>query len=158
MSKLSIVTLGCPKNAIDSEGLGGLLGAAGHEPSRIPTRADVVIVNTCGFIDPARRETVEEVLELADLKETQRSQGPRSSPAVWWRARPTSSTDSLPEVDAFVDFAAYPLVAEIVDGAAAGTLTKRIFRRPRHPLRPGLLGRDDRRGPRLRFGRAPWAY
>ena len=63
MSRFSIVTLGCPKNAIDSEGLGGLLGAAGHEVVDEPEAAEVVVVNTCGFIDPARRETVEEVLD-----------------------------------------------------------------------------------------------
>ncbi|HZA20920.1 MAG TPA: 30S ribosomal protein S12 methylthiotransferase RimO, partial [Actinomycetota bacterium] len=68
MSRVAIVTLGCPKNAIDSEGLGGLLAAGGHDVIEGPESAEVVLVNTCGFIDPARRETVEEVLDLAELK------------------------------------------------------------------------------------------
>ncbi|MBA3290387.1 MAG: 30S ribosomal protein S12 methylthiotransferase RimO, partial [Actinobacteria bacterium] len=54
MAKVSIVTLGCPKNAVDSEGLGGLLAARGHEVSDEVDDAEVVLVNTCGFIDPAR--------------------------------------------------------------------------------------------------------
>jgi ribosomal protein S12 methylthiotransferase len=57
LSKVSIVTLGCPKNSIDSEGLGGMIAAAGNELVEDPALAEVVLVNTCGFIDPARRET-----------------------------------------------------------------------------------------------------
>jgi tRNA A37 methylthiotransferase MiaB len=68
--KVSIRTLGCPKNSVDSEGLAGMLQAGGHEVSQDPDGADVVLVNTCGFIDPARRETIEEVLDLAELKES----------------------------------------------------------------------------------------
>ncbi len=63
MAKVSIVTLGCAKNDVDSEGLGGLLQAGGHEVVSDPDGSDVVLVNTCGFIDPSRRETVERVLD-----------------------------------------------------------------------------------------------
>ena len=157
MSKFSIVTLGCPKNSIDSEGLGGLLVAAGHEAADAPESADVVIVNTCGFIDPARRETVEEALDLAELKETDGLKGLILTGCLVARSA-DELADSLPEVDAFVDFAAYPLVGEIVEGAAAGTLTQRIFGDPGTRFDPAYWDATIAAAPRIRFGRAPWAY
>jgi len=58
-------TLGCPKNEVESEGMAQLLGAAGHVAAPEPDSADVLIVNTCGFIDPAREESVAALRELA---------------------------------------------------------------------------------------------
>ncbi|MBU0490938.1 MAG: 30S ribosomal protein S12 methylthiotransferase RimO [Chloroflexi bacterium] len=63
-----ILTLGCPKNDVDSEGMGQLLNAAGHAPVADPAWADVLIVNTCGFIDPARDESLAALSELAAAK------------------------------------------------------------------------------------------
>jgi ribosomal protein S12 methylthiotransferase len=156
MPKVSIVTLGCPKNAIDSEGLGGMLAAAGHSMVESPEGADVVLVNTCGFIDPARRETVEEVLDLADLKENGLSALVMTGCLVAREAGELE--DSLPEVDALVDFAAYPRIAEIVSGAAAGTLTERVFGDPGTRFDPAYWDATIEAAPRVRFGRAPWAY
>ena len=106
MSRVSIVTLGCPKNSVDSESLGGMLATGGHDVIDEPLGADVIVVNTCGFIDPARRETVQEVLDLAELK----SSGARGLILTGCLvARAADDLEqSLPEVDAFVDFAAYP--------------------------------------------------
>ncbi|MGI8775530.1 MAG: 30S ribosomal protein S12 methylthiotransferase RimO [Actinomycetota bacterium] len=157
MSTVSIVTLGCPKNAIDSEGLGGLLAASGHQVIEDPEAADVVLVNTCGFIDPARRETVEEVLDLAELKTSAQLRGLIMTGCLV--ARSAGELDeSLPEVDAFVDFAAYPRISEIVTGAAAGTLTTRIFGEPGTRFDPAYWDATIAAAPRLRFGRTPWAY
>lgn len=157
MSTFSIVTLGCPKNSIDSEGLGGMLVASGHEIAQSPESAEVVIVNTCGFIDPARRETVEEALDLAELKETHGLQGLILTGCLVARSA-DELADALPEVDAFVDFAAYPRVSEIVEGAAAGTLTERIFGDPGTRFDPAYWDATIAAAPRIRFGRAPWAY
>ena len=157
MSRVAIVTLGCPKNAIDSEGLGGLLEAGGHEIAEHPEGADVVLVNTCGFIDPARRETVEEVLDLAELKQTAGLKGLVIAGCLVARSA-TELADSLPEVDALVDFAAYPQVADIVAGASAGTLTQRIWGDPGTRFDPAWWDATIAAAPRVRFGRAPWAY
>src|SRR5918992_5003583 len=101
MSDVAIVTLGCPKNAVDSENLGGLVSPEGHSIVDDPEAADVVMVNTCGFIDPARRETVEEILELADLKDKSLKGLVLTGCLV---ARSASDlAESLPEVDALVD-------------------------------------------------------
>jgi ribosomal protein S12 methylthiotransferase len=66
--------------------------------------------------------------------------------------------EAMPEVDAFVDFAAYPRVAEIVSGAAAGTLAERIHGEPGTRFDPAWWDASIAASPRLRFGRAPWAY
>jgi len=66
--KYHIVTLGCPKNIVDSEGMGGILAAQGHTSVAQPSDADVVIVNTCSFIASARNETLGVLREMADGK------------------------------------------------------------------------------------------
>jgi ribosomal protein S12 methylthiotransferase len=157
MPRVSIVTLGCPKNAIDSEGLGGLLAEAGHELTARPESADVVLVNTCGFIDPARRETVEEVLELAELKRDSGLKGLVLTGCLVARSA-NELEGSLPEVDALVDFAAYGRIGEIVDQVAAGTLTVKIHGDPGTRFDPAWWDATIAASPRVRFGRAPWAY
>jgi ribosomal protein S12 methylthiotransferase len=66
--KYHIVTLGCPKNAVDSEGMGGILTAQGHETVDSAAEADVVIVNTCSFIAAARDETLDVLADLGKRK------------------------------------------------------------------------------------------
>jgi ribosomal protein S12 methylthiotransferase len=157
LARVSIVTLGCPKNAVDSEGLGGLLVAGGHEIVRAPEVADVVLVNTCGFIDPARRETVEEVLDLAELKGEAGLKGLILTGCLVARAADDLAL-SLPEVDALVDFAAYHRVPEIVSDVAAGILTTRVHGSPGTRFDPAYWDATIAAAPRVRFGRAPWAY
>ena len=67
--KYHVITLGCPKNAVDSEGMQGLLLGQGHEAAASVEAADVVIVNTCSFIQAARDETVGLLRELAGAKQ-----------------------------------------------------------------------------------------
>ncbi|MDQ4126163.1 MAG: MiaB/RimO family radical SAM methylthiotransferase, partial [Actinomycetota bacterium] len=157
MSRVAIVTLGCPKNSIDSEGLGGMLDAAGHSVTEDPSAADVVVVNTCGFIDPARRETVQEVLDLAELKQDGDLKGLVLTGCLVARSA-DDLAEALPEVDALVDFAAYPRIAEIVAGAAGGTLPQRVYGDPGTKFDPAYWDATIAGGPRIRFGRAPWAY
>ena len=68
--KVGMVSLGCPKNLVDSEVMMGLLARQGYELTADSTAADVLVVNTCGFIDSARQESVETILEMARLKKT----------------------------------------------------------------------------------------
>ncbi|MGQ9585888.1 MAG: 30S ribosomal protein S12 methylthiotransferase RimO [Anaerolineae bacterium] len=63
--RIFLESLGCPKNAVDAEKMGELLRRAGHRLVSDPTRADCIIVNTCGFIEPARQESLRTLRELA---------------------------------------------------------------------------------------------
>ena len=67
-SRFYVETLGCPKNQVDSDKLAGTLVADGMEPTEEPGRADLIVVNTCAFIDAARRESIDTVLALADRR------------------------------------------------------------------------------------------
>jgi ribosomal protein S12 methylthiotransferase len=68
MDTVSLITLGCPKNTVDSERMHRLLERNGYNVSEDATEADVVVVNTCGFIQPAKEESISTILDAADLK------------------------------------------------------------------------------------------
>src|SRR5215210_3701989 len=68
--KVGMVSLGCPKNLVDSEVMMGMLARQGFEITNDSLSADVLVVNTCGFIDSARQESVNTILEMAELKRT----------------------------------------------------------------------------------------
>lgn len=68
--RVALVNLGCAKNLVDSEHIGSLLEGAGVEVTTDPTAAPVVIINSCGFIDIAKEESIDTVLDIADLKGT----------------------------------------------------------------------------------------
>ena len=68
MGRYWLQTLGCPKNQVDSDKLEGHLAARGYRPAAGPDSADLVVVNTCAFIEAARQESIDAVLELADQR------------------------------------------------------------------------------------------
>ncbi|HVF88588.1 MAG TPA: 30S ribosomal protein S12 methylthiotransferase RimO [Blastocatellia bacterium] len=68
--KVGMISLGCPKNLVDSEVMMGLLSRHGYEMTTDSKAADLLVVNTCGFIDSARQESVDTILEMAELKQT----------------------------------------------------------------------------------------
>ncbi|MCB0377668.1 MAG: hypothetical protein KDD33_04185 [Bdellovibrionales bacterium] len=65
-----MISLGCPKNLVDSEIMLGRLMKQGYQITDNPEEADTIVVNTCSFIDDAKKESVEKILEAADLKES----------------------------------------------------------------------------------------
>ena len=66
--KVGMISLGCPKNLVDSEVMLGLTEQAGHTITPDASEADVLVVNTCAFIDRAKQESVDAILEMAALK------------------------------------------------------------------------------------------
>ena len=68
--KIGMVSLGCPKNLVDSEVMLGLAQKAGHQLTRDPESAEVLVVNTCAFIDKAKQESIDTILEMAEHKKT----------------------------------------------------------------------------------------
>ena len=66
--KIGFVSLGCPKNLVDGEVMLGLAQQAGHELTSTAEDADVLVVNTCAFIDRAKQESIDTILEMAQQK------------------------------------------------------------------------------------------
>ena len=99
--KVAFVSLGCPKNSIDSEVMLAKLVAAGMEPVENEIYADVVVVNTCAFIQSAKEEAIENILDVAWLRENRSLKGIVAAGCLAQRYRDDILTD-LPEVDAVV--------------------------------------------------------
>jgi len=70
MKRIGFVSLGCEKNLVDTEVMMGMLGRRGYEMTAHPVEADVIVVNTCGFIDKAKKESIDTILEMAEFKNT----------------------------------------------------------------------------------------
>src|SRR5579884_4282232 len=94
-------TLGCPKNQVDSDKLAGTLVLDGMEPAATPGEADLVVVNTCAFIEAARQESIDTILALA----AERRPGARLVATGCLAERYGSElSDALPELDAVAGF------------------------------------------------------
>ncbi|WP_319804678.1 30S ribosomal protein S12 methylthiotransferase RimO [Nocardioides malaquae] len=107
---VAVVTLGCARNEVDSEELAGRLEADGFRLVSEPEEADTVVVNTCGFVESAKKDSVDTLLEASDLKEQGRTQ---AVVAVGCMAERYGKelADSLPEADAVLGFDDYPDIA-----------------------------------------------
>lgn len=113
-----LTTLGCAKNEVDSEKIRGMLSGAGYTTADSPASADVVMVNTCAFIEAARRESVDTILELADDKRDD-----ASLVVVGCMAQRYESelTEALPEADAIIGLDRYPELVDRLDELAHWT-------------------------------------
>src|SRR3954469_24924076 len=101
MKKVGFVSLGCPKNLVDSEVMMGQLKNAGYEITSNETDADVLVVNTCGFIESAKQESVEAILEATRQKQEGRARRVIVAGCLVERYRDDLMKE-LPEVDAFI--------------------------------------------------------
>ncbi len=111
--RVHFVSLGCPKNRTDSEAMLASLGGAGWELSDDPSDADVIVVNTCTFIDAATEESVDTILEMADYKELGRAERLVVTGCMAQRHHALLE-EQLPEVDAFVGTGDYHRILEVV--------------------------------------------
>ena len=101
MIKVGMVSLGCPKNLVDSEVMMGLLNQAGAEITPRAADADIIVVNTCSFIDSAKQESVDTILEMAELKASGRAQKLIVAGCLVERYR-SEIQKNIPDVDAVV--------------------------------------------------------
>src|ERR1044072_5616568 len=101
MKKVGFVSLGCPKNLVDSEVMMGELKAAGYEITNDANDAATVVVNTCGFIESAKQESIEAILEATRLKEEGKATRVVVAGCLVERYRDDLMKE-LPEVDAFI--------------------------------------------------------
>jgi ribosomal protein S12 methylthiotransferase len=106
--------LGCARNLVDSEIMNGQLAAAGFTFTPDPAIADIIIVNTCSFIESAVDESVDEILELAEFKKTGQCKRFIVAGCLPERFR-KELAESLPEVDAFLGTGAYHEITQVVN-------------------------------------------
>ena len=116
---VALVTLGCARNEVDSEELAGRLEAGGFRLVTDPEDADTVVVNTCGFVEAAKKDSVDTLLQAADLKESGQA---RAVVAVGCLAERYGKdlAESLPEADAVLGFDDYPDIAARLRSIVAG--------------------------------------
>ncbi len=115
---IGIVSLGCAKNLVDTEAMLGILGHEGFQIVSEPQEADIIIVNTCAFIDSAKEESIQTILEMAAYKE-ERCRLVIVCGCMAERYHDEILTE-LPEVDAVVGTGDYHKIAEVIRRAFAG--------------------------------------
>ena len=115
--KIGFVSLGCPKNLVDSEVMMGQLVSRGHELTPHPDQADVLVVNTCSFIDPAKQESVDTILEMAEYKKIGRAKKLIVAGCLVERYRGDIQRD-MPEVDALIGTNELDRIAALCEGWA----------------------------------------
>ena len=101
MKKVGFISLGCPKNLVDSEVMMGKLNASGYEITSDASEADTIVVNTCGFIESAKQESIDAILEAARLKSGGKATRLVVAGCLVERYR-DDLKKAMPEVDAFI--------------------------------------------------------
>lgn len=113
--KIGFVSLGCPKNLVDSEVMMGILAQAGHEITAHADEAEALVVNTCSFIEPARKESVDSILEMAEYKKFGRARKLIVAGCLVERYR-QEIRDQIPEVDAVIGTGEVEKILEACEG------------------------------------------
>ncbi|MCU0519121.1 MAG: 30S ribosomal protein S12 methylthiotransferase RimO [Anaerolineae bacterium] len=120
-----IASLGCPKNTVDSNAMGVLLQRSGYTPTLDAKQADIVIVNTCGFIEAARAESLETLQDLAaSLTKQQRL----VAAGCWAQRDPDVILEAVPRIDAILGTRSWPQIVPLAERllAAVGEPTVRL--------------------------------
>ena len=115
--KIGFVSLGCPKNLVDSEVMMGLSQEGGHTLTSNPADAEVLVVNTCAFIDSAKEESVNTILELAEFKKTGNCKRLVVTGCLGERYRDELKTH-IPEIDAVLGTGDVPRIVGAVEGSS----------------------------------------
>jgi ribosomal protein S12 methylthiotransferase len=142
MTKVGFVSLGCPKNLVDSEVMMGILARGGYELTPRADEAEVLVVNTCSFIEAAQKESVDAILEMAEHKKFGAAKKLIVAGCLVERYR-AQILEQVPEVDAIVGTGEVERILEAVEGdlrmlpAVAPAflyhdLTPRVLTTPRH--------------------------
>ncbi len=121
MYKVSMVSLGCPKNQVDAEMMLYTLKEAGFEISPEEAGADAIVINTCGFIEDAKAEAIENILEAARYKSEGNCKALIVTGCLAERYK-NDVTEEIPEVDVCVGIGSNSKIAEIVKNAIEGNL------------------------------------
>jgi len=117
--KVAIVTLGCEKNLVDSDIMSQLIEEKGYQRVASPEEATVCIVNTCGFIDAAKEESIQAILDIADYKETGQLKALIVAGCLTQRYK-EMLIQEMPEIDGIVGTGDFDKIADIIEQALAG--------------------------------------
>src|SRR5713226_4180614 len=142
MTKVGFVSLGCPKNLVDSEVMMGILAREGYELTPRADEAEILVVNTCSFIEPAQKESVDAILEMAEHKKFGAAKKLIVAGCLVERYR-DQILEQVPEVDAVVGTGEVERILEAVNGELRvlpaepprflyHDLTPRILTTPKH--------------------------
>ncbi len=133
MYKVSMVSLGCPKNQVDAEAMLALLSKAGFEITPAEAEADAIIINTCGFIEDAKAEAIENILEASAYKRDGSCKALIVTGCLAERYQ-DDVTAEIPEVDVCVGIGSNKDIAEIVKNAIEGKKENRYGDKTELPL------------------------
>jgi ribosomal protein S12 methylthiotransferase len=142
MTKVGFISLGCPKNLVDSEVMMGILTRQGYELTPHAEEAEILVVNTCSFIEPAQKESVDAILEMAEHKKSGAAKRLIVAGCLVERYR-EQILEQVPEVDAVVGTGEVERILEAVQGELRvlppkppsflyHDLTPRVLTTPRH--------------------------
>jgi ribosomal protein S12 methylthiotransferase len=119
--KIGLISLGCPKNLVDSEVMLGLARDAGHDLTHDPAEADVLVVNTCAFIDSAKQESIDAILEMAHHKKDGACRRLIVTGCLGERYREELKTE-IPEIDAVLGTGEVTEIVNAISGVGASPL------------------------------------
>ena len=117
--KILFISLGCDKNLVDTEVMLGLLASKGHQMIDNETQADVIVINTCCFINDAKEESIQTILEMADYKKEGRLKALIVTGCLAQRYK-NEIIEEIPEVDAVLGTTSYDKIVEAIDEALQG--------------------------------------
>jgi len=145
--KIGMVSLGCPKNLVDSEVMLGLAQKDGHCLTRDAADADVLVVNTCAFIDKAKQESIDTILEMAEHKKTGACRRLIVTGCMAERYRDELKAQ-IPEIDAILGTGEVPAIVDAISGADGSKeqdppYTVQLLRANGEPV---IAGRSERTG------------
>ena len=136
--KIGMVSLGCPKNLVDSEVMLGLAQQHGHELTRDAADAEVLIVNTCAFIDKAKQESIDTILEMAEHKKSGACRRLIVTGCMAERYRDELRAE-IPEIDAVLGTGEVPEIVGVIGARGAVIPLLRSNGEPIAPLHPSHL-------------------
>ena len=115
MATIGVISLGCAKNQVDTERMLGLLTSAGPEITNDPASADVLIVNTCGFIESAKQESINAILEMAQYKQGGNCRSLVVTGCLSERYR-DELKEAMPEIDLLLGVREYESLPRLLGG------------------------------------------
>lgn len=127
--RVHFISLGCPKNLVDTEIMLGTLVKEGYQIVENAEEADTVVVNTCGFVEDAKQESIEKILEMSELKEGGKLKKLVVAGCLTQRYK-DDLVEGLPEADLFIGSGQFQNIGHILRDSEAGNKEKKFFHLP----------------------------